>query len=146
MLDARLLDPSGEFPIPDTGLPEGDQSITDQARLDPIQSGDACCCTTEAMPAENDRLVNFDQRRSDSPPDLEQVREESGMNSTDRVRDQSAANIGTHIVEIIGPGKCDDALVFSLHQYRACVRGTVDPHARSVSIRDQLSIAIAQQC
>ena len=146
MLDARLLDPSGEFPIPDTGLTEGDQPITDQARLDPIQSGDARCCTTEAMPAENDWLINFDQRRSDSPPDLEQVREESGMNSTDRVRDQAASNIGTHIVEIIGAGKCHHALVFSLDQYRACVRGTVDPHARSVAIRDQLSIAIAQQC
>jgi len=111
----------------------------------PIQSGYTCCRTTQAVSAEHNRLVNLEQCRSDAPPDLEQVAEESGMHSSDRVLDQAASNIGTHIVEIIGAGKCHHALVFSLDQYRACVRGTVDPHARPVAIRDQLSVAIAQQ-
>ena len=67
------------------------------------------------------------------------------MHSSDRVLDQSTSNIGTHIVEIVGPREGDDTLVFSLHQYRSRVRGTIDPHARPVAIRDQLSVAIAQQ-
>lgn len=113
VFDPRLVDSCSEFPIPDTGLTEGDQPITDQARLDPIQSGDARCCTTQRMPAEHDRLVNVDQGRSNSSPNLQQVGEESCMHSPDRVLDQATANIGTHIVEIVGPREGDDAFSVS---------------------------------
>jgi len=66
------------------------------------------------------------------------------MHSTDRVLDQAAANIGTHIVEIVGPREGDDAFSVSLDQDCSRVRCSEDAHRR-VSLGNAGAIGVAQK-